>query len=314
MIQDGYHVPIMLDEVLELLEPQRGGIFVDGTMGGCGHSRAIFERLPKGSTLIGIDRDTDAIEHAKGIITTEIDKKFLPFHGNFFELREICTELGVNGIDGMLLDLGVSSHQLDEGERGFSYMIPAPLDMRMDRGSPFSAYDVVNGYEAEELTRIFREYGEERYSGRIASAIVKKRDEKPIETTDELVAIIKSAMPAQALREKQHPAKRVFQAIRIEVNGELSGLRDAIDSAHDMLNEGGVLAVITFHSLEDRIVKQSFRDKEQPCTCDPKAPICTCGKKPTAKILTKKPITPTDAELEENPRSRSAKLRAIRRI
>lgn len=308
-----YHQPIMLDEVICLVDPQRGGTFIDGTLGGCGHSKAIYDAMPKGSTLIGIDRDMDAIAHSRDVLASGIseEKCFIPVHGNFFDIKTIAAEYGVHGVDGILLDLGVSSHQLDEAERGFSYMADAPLDMRMDRGAGFSAYDVVNGYDAEDLIRIFRDYGEERYSTRIATAIVKRRAEKQIETTLELVSIIKGAMPPQALREKQHPAKRVFQSIRIEVNCELGGLRKAVEDAASVLNKDGVLAVITFHSLEDRIVKQTFFAMEHPCTCDPKSPICICGLKPTARIITKKPITPQDSELNNNPRARSAKLRAI---
>lgn len=307
------HVPIMKEEVLSLLKPERGGIFVDGTLGGGGHAQAVLERLPENGKLFGIDRDGDAIA-AAGARLAPFGERFAALRGNFFCMKELLHAQGVDGADGILLDLGVSSYQLDEPERGFSYMEDAPLDMRMDRQSPVSAYDVVNGYSSEQLFILIKNYGEERYASRIANAIVRERAKKPIERTGELSDIIRHAMPAQAKREAQHPAKRTFQAIRIEVNGELAGLEEAIVSAHDILKPGGVMAVITFHSLEDRIVKQTFRRFENPCTCDPHAPICTCGKTPSARVLTKKPVTPGETELEENPRSRSAKLRAIEKI
>lgn len=307
------HVPIMKEEVLSLLKPERGGIFVDGTLGGGGHAQAVLERLPENGKLFGIDRDGYAIA-AAGARLAPFGERFAALRGNFFCMKELLHAQGVDGADGILLDLGVSSYQLDEPERGFSYMEDAPLDMRMDRQSPVSAYDVVNGYSSEQLFILIKNYGEERYASRIANAIVRERAKKPIERTGELSDIIRHAMPAQARREAQHPAKRTFQAIRIEVNGELAGLEEAIVSAHDILKPGGVMAVITFHSLEDRIVKQTFRRFENPCTCDPHAPICTCGKTPSARVLTKKPVTPGETELEENPRSRSAKLRAIEKI
>ncbi len=307
------HVPIMKEEVISLLKPERGGIFVDGTLGGGGHAQAVLERLPENGKLFGIDRDGDAIA-AAGARLAPFGERFAALRGNFFCMKELLHAQGVDGVDGILLDLGVSSYQLDEPERGFSYMEDAPLDMRMDRQSPVSAYDVVNGYSSEQLFILIKNYGEERYASRIANAIVRERAKKPIERTGELSEIIRHAMPAQARREAQHPAKRTFQAIRIEVNGELAGLEEAIVSAHDILKPGGVMAVITFHSLEDRIVKQTFRRFENPCTCDPHAPVCTCGKTPSARVLTKKPVTPGETELEENPRSRSAKLRAIEKI
>ena len=229
-------------------------------------------------------------------------------------MKRLLAGQGVMEADGILLDLGVSSHQLDTPERGFSYHEDAPLDMRMDPSAPLSAYDGVNGYPAEALARIIREYGEERYAMRVADAIVREREKAPLDSTVGLADIVKHAMPAPARREQQHPARRTFQALRIEVNGELAGLSDALTDAHDLLRSGGVLAVITFHSLEDRIVKQAFKTFENPCTCDPRAPICTCGKKPTARMLTKKPIVAGEAELKENPRARSAKLRAIQKL
>ena len=307
-----HHIPIMLKEVLELLAPERGGIFVDGTLGGGGHSEGILKRLTDGR-LYGIDRDGEAIAAASERLKPFGDK-FKAIRGNFFDMKSLLANEGVTGVEGILLDLGVSSYQLDTPERGFSYHEEAPLDMRMDDRASLSAYDVVNGYSYGELTRIIRDYGEERYAAKVASAIVREREREPINSTTKLADIIKYAIPAANRREGPHPARRTFQAIRIEVNGELAELDKAIRGAHDLLNPGGVMAVITFHSLEDRIVKQAFKIFEHPCTCDPKAPICTCGKKSTAEILTKKPIVPGADELEYNPRSRSSKLRAIKKL
>ncbi len=307
------HTPIMRGEVTGFLRPERGGTFVDGTLGGGGHAEAVLERLPEGGRLFGIDRDGDAIA-AAGARLARFGKKFTAVRGNFFHMKELLADLGIERADGILLDLGVSSYQLDAAERGFSYNEDAQLDMRMDASAALSAYDVVNGYGQQEIARILREYGEERYAGRIAAAIARERAKAPVQSTLRLADIIRFAMPAAARREAQHPAKRSFQAIRIEVNGELAGLSEAIGSAHDLLSSGSVMAVITFHSLEDRIIKQAFRKFENPCTCDPHAPICTCGKKPTARVLTKKPIIPGEAEVEENPRARSAKLRAIEKL
>lgn len=307
------HIPIMLNEVMSLIKPERGGIYADGTLGGGGHSEAILKALPENGKLYGIDRDMDAISAATKRLEPFGDK-FTALHGNFFDMKRLMQEQGVDKLDGILMDLGVSSYQLDAPERGFSYKEDAPLDMRMDKSAPFSAYDVVNGYTSEQLFIIIKDYGEERYASRIANAIVRTRQEKPIETTLELANIIARSMPGAARREAQHPAKRTFQAIRIEVNNELGGLEKAIENAHDLLAPGGVMAVITFHSLEDRIIKQAFRRFEKPCTCDPHAPVCTCGKVPTARILTKKPLTAGEDELEYNPRARSAKLRAIEKI
>ncbi len=307
------HVPIMLAEVLALLRPERGGLFVDGTLGGGGHALAVLEKLPEDGRLVGIDRDGDAIAAAKERLL-QFDQKFTALRGNFFNMKELLAEIGIDSADGILLDLGVSSYQLDAVSRGFSYKEDAPLDMRMDASAGFSAYDLVNTYPGQELYRVIRDYGEERYASRIANAIVRERQKKPIQSTLELSGLICSAMPASARREAQHPAKRTFQAIRIEVNGELEGLNGALLAAHDLLASGGVLAVITFHSLEDRIVKQTFKKLENPCTCDPHAPICNCGKKPTVRILTKKPLTGSEDEVESNPRARSAKLRAIEKL
>ena len=308
-----YHVPILVKEVLALLQPARGGVFVDGTLGGGGHAEAVLEGLPGGLRLIGIDRDADAIAEA-GKRLSRFGGAFTAVRGNFFQMKQLLSELSIEQANGILLDLGVSSHQLDEGARGFSYNEDAPLDMRMDASAPFRAYDVVNGYSFEELARVIREYGEERYAGRIASFIVKERGKKNLDSTAELAALVKSAIPAAARREGPHPARRTFQALRIEVNGELEGLKKAVDDAQELLAPNGVLAVITFHSLEDRIVKLCFRDYENPCTCDPRAPMCTCGKKATARILTKKPLVADEDEQRENPRSRSAKLRAVQKL
>lgn len=308
-----HHIPILRDTVVSLLEPKRGGIFVDGTLGGGGHAEAVLEQLPQGGKLYGIDRDSAAIEAASARLA-RFGEVFTAIRGNFFDMKQLLAQRGVTQVDGILLDLGVSSYQLDTPERGFSYHEDAPLDMRMDPSAPFSAYDVVNGYSAEELTRIIREYGEERYASRVANAIVREREKTPLDSTVRLAETVKLALPAPARREPQHPARRTFQALRIEVNGELAGLSQALTDAHDLLRSGGVLAVITFHSLEDRITKQTFRTFENPCTCDPRAPMCTCGKTPTAKALTKKPIVADETELEENPRARSAKLRAIRKL
>ncbi|MBQ2985647.1 MAG: 16S rRNA (cytosine(1402)-N(4))-methyltransferase RsmH [Clostridia bacterium] len=307
-----HHVPIMLPEVMELLKPERGGLFVDGTLGGGGHSEGILSRLSSGR-LYGIDRDGNAIAAASARLAPFGDK-FKAIRGNFFDMKELLMAEGVSGVDGILLDLGVSSHQLDTPERGFSYHEDAPLDMRMDDRAALSAYDVVNGYGVEGLAGIIKDYGEERFAFRVANAIAREREKQPINSTVQLAEIIKSAIPAANRREGPHPARRTFQAIRIEVNGELAELGRAIENAHDLLNPGGVLAVITFHSLEDRIVKQAFKKFENPCTCDPRAPMCTCGKVPTAKILTKKPLAPGDDELEINPRSRSSKLRGIQKL
>ena len=304
-----HHIPILRETVVALLAPQRGGIFIDGTLGGGGHAEAVLERLPQGGRLYGIDRDGAAIEAASRRLAP-YGEAFTAIHGNFFDMKRLLARYGVMEVDGILLDLGVSSHQLDTPQRGFSYREDAPLDMRMDPSAPLSAYDVVNGYPAETLARILKEYGEERYASRIANAIVQRRAEAPLNSTIELAELVKRALPAPA----QHPARRTFQALRIEVNGELAGLAEALTDAHDLLRPGGVLAVITFHSLEDRIVKQLFRTFEHPCTCDPHAPVCTCGKKPTVRALTKKPIMADETELEANPRAHSAKLRAIEKL
>lgn len=304
------HESVLLDECIEGLDIKPNGIYVDGTLGGAGHSREIAKRLD-GGLLIGIDRDEIALK-AAGERLEGYNVKLV--HGNFKDVANILAELGIPKVDGMLFDLGVSSPQLDDGSRGFSYMVDAPLDMRMDGSSSLTAYDIVNGRSKEELKKILYEYGEERYSPQIAEAIVRRRESKSIESTLELVDIIKSVMPAQALREKQHPAKRSFQAIRISVNEELEAVREMMSAAPDLLEPGGRLAVITFHSLEDRIVKTSMKEAATGCTCPPDFPVCVCGNKPKVKLVTRKPVTASDEELERNPRARSAKLRIAERI
>jgi len=301
------HKSVLLDECIEALNIRPDGIYVDGTLGRAGHSREIVQRLTTGR-LICIDRDMAAIDAAKERLAPWMERVTL-VHGNFADLGEVLREMDVTGVDGMLFDLGVSSPQLDDASRGFSYMQDAPLDMRMDKSAALTAYEVVNAWSYEELRRILFEYGEERYAPAIAKAIVRARETRPVETTLELVDLIKGAMPPAALREKQHPAKRSFQAIRIAVNGELDALPPMLKSATDALNPGGRLAVITFHSLEDRIVKRAMQDMARGCTCPPEFPVCVCGKKPKLKLLTRKPIVSGAAELEENPRARSAKLR-----
>ena len=302
-----HHVSVLLEECLEGLDIKPDGIYVDGTLGGAGHSSQIAKRLTTGR-LIGIDRDPVALKAAGERLAPYADRVTL-VHSNFCEIKQVLEDLNIDGVDGILLDLGVSSPQLDDGSRGFSYMADAPLDMRMNSEDVLSAYDVVNTWSFEELKRILYDYGEERYAPRIASAICSRREEKPIETTLELVDIIRGAMPAAALREKQHPAKRSFQAIRIAVNDELGSVEKVMKDAVPCLNPGGRLAVITFHSLEDRIVKNAMADAAKGCTCPPSFPVCVCGKKPLVKLITRKPIVSGDEELERNPRARSAKLR-----
>ena len=301
------HKSVLLDECIDGLNIRPDGVYVDGTLGRAGHSREIAKRLTTGR-LICIDRDMAAIEAAQTRLADWMDRVTL-IHSNFSELGEVLKEAGITGVDGMLFDLGVSSPQLDDASRGFSYMQDAPLDMRMDVSAPLTAYEVVNTWSFEELRRILTEYGEERYSSRIAKAIVTVRETAPIETTLQLVEVIKSAMPSAALREKQHPAKRSFQAIRIAVNGELDALPPMLSAAVEALNPGGRLAVITFHSLEDRIVKQTMKELATGCTCPPNFPVCVCGNKPKIRLVSRKPIVSGETELEENPRARSAKLR-----
>ena len=307
-----HHVSVLLEECIEGLNIRPDGIYVDGTLGGAGHSSRIAEKLTTGRH-IGIDRDPIALKAAGKRLEPYADRVTL-VHSNFCEIASVLENLGIEGVDGVLLDLGVSSPQLDDGERGFSYMVDAPLDMRMNNEDILSADTVVNTWSYEELKRILFDYGEERYAPRIASAICKRREEKTIRTTLELVDIIRGAMPAAALREKQHPAKRSFQAIRIAVNDELGSVEKVMRDAIPKLNKGGRLAVITFHSLEDRIVKNAMANAAKGCTCPPNFPVCVCGKKPQVKLITRKPIVSGEEELERNPRARSAKLRICEKL
>ena len=302
-----HHVSVLLDECIEGLNIKPDGIYVDGTLGGAGHSSQIAARLTTGR-LIGIDRDPVALKAAGERLAPFGDKVTL-VHSNFCEIANVLDNLGIEGVDGILLDLGVSSPQLDDGSRGFSYMVDAPLDMRMNNADALTAEEVVNTWSYEELRRILFDYGEERYAPQIAANICRTRETKPIITTLELVDVIRSAMPASALREKQHPAKRSFQAIRIAVNDELGAVRQVMEAAIPKLNPGGRLAIITFHSLEDRIVKNGMADAAKGCICPPNFPVCVCGKKPQVTLVNRKPIISGDEELERNPRARSAKLR-----
>ena len=306
------HVSVLLQECIENLNIRPDGVYVDGTLGLGGHSVEIASRLTTGR-LIGIDRDRSALARAGSRLSPYADRITL-VHGNFSDAAAILDELGIPGADGMLFDLGVSSPQLDEAQRGFSYMQDAPLDMRMDDSAPLSAYEVVNTWSEERLNRILWDYGEEKYARRISRAIINKREKKPIESTLELSDTIKSAMPPQALREKQHPAKRSFQAIRIAVNDELGAVAKMAESVPDRLLPGGRLCIISFHSLEDRIVKSAIAARENGCTCPREAPICTCGFVKTLKSVYRKPILPSEEEIENNPRARSAKLRVAERV
>jgi 16S rRNA (cytosine1402-N4)-methyltransferase len=301
------HVSILLKECMDGLNIRPDGIYVDGTLGGGGHTFKLIQFI-EGGKVIGIDQDQDALEAATKRLSIFGDK-FIPVHNNFSNLLEVLETLKIKKIDGFLLDLGVSSYQLDEAERGFSYMNDGRLDMRMNQEDEFSAYDVINTYSEDELTQIIRTYGEENWANRIAKFIVEARSEKPLETTYELVDVIKNAIPASARKDGPHPAKRTFQAIRIEVNNELKIIEKAIEDAVSVLNKGGRVAIITFHSLEDRIVKNTFKKLAQGCICPPEFPVCVCDNKPKVKIISRKPISPSDREIEENPRARSAKLR-----
>ncbi len=312
MSNEFHHVSVLLEECIEGLDIKPEGTYVDGTLGGAGHSSRIAALLTTGRH-IGIDRDPIALKAAGERLKPWEDRVTL-VHSNFCEIKSVLDDLNIEGVDGILLDLGVSSPQLDDGERGFSYMVDAPLDMRMNNEDSLSAYEVVNTWSFEELKKILYEYGEERYAPRIASAICARRETAPVSTTLELVDIIRSAMPAAALREKQHPAKRSFQAIRIAVNDELNSVAKVMEDAIPKLNKGGRLAVITFHSLEDRIVKNAMASAAKGCTCPPNFPVCVCGRKPQVKIITRKPIVSGPEELERNPRARSAKLRICEKI
>lgn len=306
------HVSVLLNECIEGLNIKPDGTYVDCTLGGAGHSSHILKNLSKNGVLIGIDQDKDALKAAKERLKDYDNVKYV--HSNFYNIDNILSDLDIEKVDGILMDLGVSSYQLDEASRGFSYMHDAPLDMRMNRDNDFSAYDIVNNYSEEQLYKIIKDYGEERFAKRIANFIVNAREINPIKTTLELVEIIKNAIPAKARREGPHPAKRTFQAIRIEVNSELKILNKTIEDGVKRLNKGGRMAIITFHSLEDRIVKLKYRELENPCTCPKEFPMCICGKKPTVKVLTKKGLAPSKEEIEENPRSRSAKVRILEKI
>ena len=307
-----HHVSVLLEECLDGLNIRPDGIYVDGTLGGAGHSSRIAERLTTGR-LIGIDRDPVALKAAGERLAPFGDRVTL-VHSNFCEIASVLASLHIDHVDGILLDLGVSSPQLDDGARGFSYMADAPLDMRMDNGDTLSADTVVNSWSYDELKRILYDYGEERYAPQIAGAICRRRETAPIRSTLELVDVIRGAMPAAALREKQHPAKRSFQAIRIAVNDELGSVEKVMADAIPCLNPGGRLAVITFHSLEDRIVKNAMAAAARGCTCPPEFPVCVCGKKPQVRLISRKPIVSGEEELNRNPRARSAKLRVCEKI
>ncbi len=306
------HVPVLLKECMDYLNVRPDGTYVDGTLGRGGHSQEIASRLTSGR-LVGIDRDEEAIKQS-GERLSPFGGKVSLVRGNFRDVDAILAGLGIDGVDGMLFDLGVSSPQLDDASRGFSYMHDAPLDMRMDKSQTLTAWDVVNTWPESEIKRILFEFGEERYAPRIAAEIVRRRTHGGVNTTFELVEIIKSALPMASLREKQHPAKRSFQAIRIAVNDELASISDMLDVAANVLRPGGRLVVISFHSLEDRIIKLGMQSREKGCTCPPDFPVCVCGFKQTMKVLTKRPVVPTDEEIEKNPRARSAKLRAAERV
>jgi len=306
------HFSVMLEECIEMLNIKENGIYVDCTLGGAGHSSEILKRLSSKGRLIGIDQDLDALKAAKEKLKNFTNVTYV--QNNFYNIQEILKELEIEKVDGILMDLGVSSYQLDEGERGFSYMKDAALDMRMNREEVFSAYNVVNEYSEDELFKILKEYGEEKFSRRIAGKIVEQRKIKPIESTSELVHITDGCIPGKFKREGGHPAKRTFQAIRIEVNGELRILDKAIEDGINALNSDGVMAIMTFHSLEDRIVKNKFRDLTDPCKCPKNLPMCVCGKKPIIKLINKKPIEASEEELSNNSRSRSAKLRGCKKI
>ncbi len=301
----------MLDETVSALDVVPDGIYVDCTLGGAGHTKEILSRLSQNGRVIGIDRDASALENAKNTVK---DERLITVHDNFCNIAYILSSLGYEAVDGIIADLGVSSHQLDTASRGFSYMQDAPLDMRMDTSAALTAYDVVNNYSERELARILDIYGEERFASRIASRILAAREAEPIKTTLGLASVIESAIPAKFRHEGGHPAKRSFQAIRIEVNGELDCIPKLIDEGIPKLRSGGRMAVITFHSLEDRLVKNAFRTLENPCTCPKDIPVCVCGKKPVVRVITRKPILPGARELEINTRSHSAKLRVCEKL
>ena len=307
------HKSVLLNETIESLNVKPDGIYVDGTLGGGGHSYEICKRLGEKGRLIGIDQDADAIEAASSRLEEFKDKISL-VHSNYNNIKSVVNDLGINKVDGIVLDLGVSSYQLDNPERGFTYREDVPLDMRMDRESSMTARDIVNDYSEMELFRVIKDYGEEQFAKNIAKHIVKARSEKPIETTGELNEIIKAAIPAKMREHGGHPSKKTYQAIRIELNHELTVLQNSLDTMIELLNPKGRLSIITFHSLEDRIVKNIFRKNMNPCTCPPDFPVCVCGKKPTGRIITRKPIVPSEEEIAENKRAKSSKLRVFERI
>ena len=306
------HKSVLLYETVDSLNIKPDGIYVDGTLGGGGHAFEVASRLGENGRLIGIDQDADAIKAATERLEP-FKEKVTIVRSNYRNIREVLTGLGIQKVDGIYLDLGVSSYQLDTAERGFTYRENAPLDMRMDQRNEKTAADIVNDYTEMELFRVIRDYGEDKFAKNIAKHIVRARESGRIETTDQLVEIIKAAIPAKMRMEGGHPAKRTFQAIRIELNKELEVLTDSIDTMIDLLNPDGRLSIITFHSLEDRIVKLRFRDNENPCVCPPNLPVCVCGKKSKGKVITRKPIIPADEEIEENKRSKSSKLRVFER-
>jgi len=309
------HKPVLLEECINNLKIKPDGIYVDGTLGGAGHSSEIYKRLGEKGMLICFDRDLHAIEvSTERLLKIPVKAKLMILHSNFKNMKLLCNEKGIKNVDGILLDLGVSSYQLDDAERGFSYQLDAPLDMRMDKSQELNAEIVVNEYDEDSLKRIISDYGEEKWASRIASFIVKARKDRRIRTTGELVEIIKAAIPSSARREGPHPAKRTFQAIRIEVNNELGILEKTIEDAVELLGPGGRLCIITFHSLEDRIVKSTYKKIANPCICPPDFPVCTCGRKGKIEIITRKPILPGNEELRDNPRARSAKLRVAERF
>ena len=308
------HKSVLLEETIESLDIKPDGIYVDGTLGGAGHGFEVCKRLSSKGRFIGIDQDTDAIAAATDRLSVYKDKVQIDIvKSNYHEISNVLNSLGVEKVDGILLDIGVSSYQLDNAERGFTYKVDAPLDMRMDKSNPTTAKDIVNGYSEMELFRVIRDYGEDKFAKNIAKHIVKAREKKEIETTGELIEAIRAAIPAKIQAQGGHPAKKTFQAIRIEVNKELEVLENSIDRMIDLLNDGGRLSIITFHSLEDRIVKNKFRENENPCTCPKNFPVCVCGKKSKGKNVTRKPIVPSEEEIGANKRSKSSKLRSFER-
>lgn len=313
MTDDRRHLPVMPEEVMRLLQPRPGGIYLDGTVGGGGHARLILEASAPDGRLIGFDRDSETLGRAKQALQ-EFGGRVALFQQNYRDAREVLARLGIESVDGMLLDLGVSSFQLDAPERGFSFRADGPLDMRMDPSGGETAADLLARLDADELATIFREFGEERYAGRIARRIVRQREESPLTRTAELAELVAATVPPSRDRERIHPATRVFQALRIAVNGELENVRHGIAAGIELLAPGGRLAIISFHSLEDRIVKRAFREAAAGCICPPRLPLCQCGHQPQVELLTRKALRPTDAEASSNPRARSAVLRGVLKL